>query len=109
MTPANGSPVSRQGFDVAWTPSGDANVRVDIEISGFGPDGADEDKNPDRESRFLSNLRVRPADRSGLGGAGGGRGARQAGGFADGGGAGGEDAGPEVESLDFGCSVLSFH
>ncbi|MBN2560095.1 MAG: hypothetical protein JXQ75_04120 [Phycisphaerae bacterium] len=56
VTPADGTQVAKQGFDVTWSPSGDADVMVDIEITGLGPDGADSDGDPDVAVTLLQNL-----------------------------------------------------
>lgn len=56
VTPAAGSQVSKQGFDIGWTPSGDANVLVDIKITGLEPDGADDGEDPDVKVADLENL-----------------------------------------------------
>lgn len=55
-TPAAGTSVSRTGFNVGWSPSGDSNVLVDIEIRGLGPDGDDQNIDPDSVTVNVKNL-----------------------------------------------------
>lgn len=55
-TPAPGTSVSKAGFNVGWAPSGDANVKVDVEIRGLAPDGDDENGDPDSKIVTLRNL-----------------------------------------------------
>jgi hypothetical protein len=56
VTPATGTQVSKTGFTVTWSPTGEADVLVDIVIEGLGPDGEDQDTDPDTEIVTLSNL-----------------------------------------------------
>lgn len=56
VTPAAGAQVSKTGFTMTWTPSGEADVLVDIVISGLEPDGTDDDSSPDLRQVTLGNL-----------------------------------------------------
>jgi len=62
VTPADGSEVSRQGFEINWSPSGDADALVDVKIRGFrkegyyGDDDDKDDDDPDRTAEFILNL-----------------------------------------------------
>lgn len=55
-TPAAGANVSKNGFTVTWTPNGDASTRVDLEIQGLGPDGDDDDTDPDTVTESINRL-----------------------------------------------------
>lgn len=56
VTPAEGAQVSRQSLDVTWSPSGDADLRVSIEMTGRGPDGSDDNSDPDNALKTIRDL-----------------------------------------------------
>ena len=56
VTPAAGTQVSKTGFTITWTPSGEADVLVDIIIDGLEPDGTDDDSAPEFGRVSLRNL-----------------------------------------------------
>lgn len=58
VTPADGSEVSRQGFDITWSSSGDADALVDVKIRGlkkYSYDDDDED-DPNKTFELINNL-----------------------------------------------------
>jgi hypothetical protein len=54
--PAEGDTVSASGFDVTWSPSGAADTKVQINLSGIGPDGNDQDTAPDLAFQTFGDL-----------------------------------------------------
>lgn len=56
-SPAAGTTVQRStGFGATWSPSGDANVLVDLEIRGLKADGNDDGTEPDTKVETIRNL-----------------------------------------------------
>ncbi len=58
LTPADTNEVSRTGFDITWSPSGDPDVRVEVRIRGLSKNEweDDDDDEPGYTLETISNL-----------------------------------------------------